>query len=57
MRVVTNSSPLCYLVLIDQIQLMQVMFNEILVPEAVICELADEGAPSAVHDWIAQPPG
>ncbi len=54
---VTNSSPLCYLVLIDQIQLMQVIFNEILVPAAVICELADKGTPSAVRDWIAQPPG
>lgn len=56
MRVVTDSSPLCYLVLIDQTQLMQMMFNEILVPEAVVSELADAGAPSAVREWIARPP-
>lgn len=57
MRVVTNSSPLCYLILIDQIELMQMMFKEILVPEAVVTELADEAAPSDVRKWIARLPG
>jgi predicted nucleic acid-binding protein len=57
MSVVSNSSPLWYLIIIDQIRLMQMMFEEVLVPEAVVCELADEGAPSDVRKCIARPPG
>lgn len=57
MQVVTNSSPLCYLMLIDQIHLLPTMFNEILVPEAVVRELCDGGAPSIVREWITGPPG
>jgi len=56
MKVVTDSSPLCYLVLIDQIHLIPTMLGEIEVPEAVVCELADKGAPAEVREWIARPP-
>ena len=57
MKVVSNSSPLCYLRLIDAIHLLPKMFGEILVPEAVVRELGDEGAPDIVREWIARPPG
>lgn len=56
MQVVTNSSPLCYLMLIDQIHLLPLMFKQILVPEAVVRELCDGGAPNIVREWIARPP-
>ena len=46
--VVSNSSPICYLVLIGEIHLLPAMFKEISVPEAVIRELGPgppEGRP------------
>jgi predicted nucleic acid-binding protein len=54
--VVSNSSPICYLVLIGEIHLLAAMFKEISVPEAVIRELRDEGAPEPLREWAARPP-
>lgn len=54
--VVSNSSPLCYLILIGQIQLLPKMFGKINVPESVIRELSDRGAPEVVQRWVAQLP-
>jgi predicted nucleic acid-binding protein len=56
MKVVSNSSPICYLLLIGQIHLLPVLFGQIDVPEAVRRELADPGAPDIVCEWIAAPP-
>jgi predicted nucleic acid-binding protein len=54
--VVSNSSPICYLVLIGQIHLLSSLFKEITVPEVVIRELSDEGAPEPLREWVARPP-
>ena len=56
MKVVSNSSPLCYLRLIEEIHLLPAMFGEIHIPDAVVRELEDEGAPDVVRAWITQPP-
>lgn len=56
MKIVSDSSPICYLRLIDQIHLLPTLFGEIVVPEAVVRELSDEGAPQIVREWIEQPP-
>jgi predicted nucleic acid-binding protein len=56
MKVISNTSPLCYLILIDEINVLQILFNEIIIPEAVYSELIDLGAPDVVRKWIMQLP-
>ncbi len=52
MKVVSNTSPICYLLLIDQIQLLQTLFSTITIPQAVKVELTHKNAPSNVKNWI-----
>ena len=54
--VVSNSSPICYLILINQIHIMHEILGAILIPEAVARELGDNAAPKSVKEWIAKPP-
>lgn len=56
MRVVSNTSPICYLILIEQIHVLPALFAEIVIPPAVQGELAHPDAPAQVRDWIANPP-
>ena len=56
MKVVSNSSPICYLLLIGQIDLFPALFQQIHLPASVCLELANEGAPDIVQNWIAHPP-
>jgi predicted nucleic acid-binding protein len=56
MIVVADTSPLNYLVLIDQISCLQKLYGHIFIPEAVIIEMSDSGAPSAVQDWVRNLP-
>ena len=48
MIVVANTSPVCYLELIGHLDLLSVLFGQIIIPQAVHDELAAEGAPPAV---------
>lgn len=54
--VVADTSPLNYLVLIGQIEILQVLYGRVLVPSEVLAELADSGAPPEVSDWIQARP-
>jgi len=54
--VVADSGPLNYLVLIGDIELLPMLFERVLAPQAVRDELADPEAPAAVRSWIAQAP-
>jgi predicted nucleic acid-binding protein len=56
MRVVSDTSILCYLILIEETQLLPELFTEILIPPAVREELAHPDAPGVVRDWMANPP-
>jgi predicted nucleic acid-binding protein len=56
MRVVSDTSILCYLILIEEPQLLPELFTEIVIPPAVRDELAHPDAPVKVQDWIANPP-
>lgn len=56
MRVVSNTSPICYLVLIEEVRVLPELFTQILIPEAVSQELSHPDAPQPVRDWIAKPP-
>ena len=40
MRVISNTSPICYAILIEQIDLLRLFFGEIIIPETVYDELS-----------------
>jgi predicted nucleic acid-binding protein len=56
MLVVADTSPLNYLVLIQHERLLPTLYTQVLVPPAVLRELADPETPEAVRTWIANPP-
>lgn len=56
MRVVSDTSSLCYLILIEETQILPELFTEVIIPPAVRDELAHPDAPRMVRDWIASPP-
>lgn len=56
MIVVSDTSPLNYLVQIGQANVLPVLFDRIVAPPAVIVELRHPGAPSDVRDWAANAP-
>jgi predicted nucleic acid-binding protein len=56
MIVVADTSPLNYLILLDQIDILHVLYGRILVPHAVLDELLSAEAPSAVRRWATNPP-
>jgi len=56
MIAVADASPLCYLVLIGEIDLLPKLFGRVLAPHAVIAELLHEDAPEAVRAWASDLP-
>lgn len=56
MIVVSDTSPLNYLVLVDAVHVLPELFREVYVPERVTNELKHPTAPLAVRSWIARPP-
>jgi predicted nucleic acid-binding protein len=54
--VVADTSPLNYLVLIQEIDALAQLYGEVLVPEIVIAELKDSDAPLAVAQWASHLP-
>ena len=57
MIVVADTSPLNYLILIDQIAILEVLYGRILIPHAVYEELLSLKAPPPVRAWSKNPPG
>jgi predicted nucleic acid-binding protein len=56
MIVISDSSPLNYLILIGQADLLQKLYGNVLIPPAVYNELQRENTPLSVRKWMAQPP-
>ncbi|MBD1847117.1 DUF3368 domain-containing protein [Cyanobacteria bacterium FACHB-63] len=56
MIVISDTSPLCYLLLIDLIDLLPELYNRVIIPETIRDELAASKSPLIVQAWIAQPP-
>jgi predicted nucleic acid-binding protein len=54
--VVSDTGPLHYLVLLEQVELLNRFFGEILVPSIVLAELNHERTPIAVRDFIRSKP-
>lgn len=56
MVVVADTSPINYLVLIGQIDLLTGLYARILIPPAVLAELKHPLAPKPVRDWACDTP-
>jgi predicted nucleic acid-binding protein len=56
MIVVADTSPILYLVLIEQVELLQSFYSEVVIPDAVAIELRAMKSPSSVRTWISNPP-
>jgi predicted nucleic acid-binding protein len=54
--VLSDTSPINYLVLIGHVDILPTLFTQVVVPAAVVTELQHRGAPEAVQRWISQPP-
>ncbi len=54
--VVADTSPLNYLVLIGQVEILPALFERIFVPQTVQNELRHDEATESVRRWIAAPP-
>lgn len=56
MIVISDTSPINYLILIDAIEILEKPFGRIVIPEAVFTELQHAKTPRPVKDWIANAP-
>ena len=56
MIVIADTSVLCYLVLIEQVELLPHLFGQIAIPQAVSEELRAEGAPAPLQEWMVRLP-
>lgn len=56
MIAVADTSPLCYLILIGEVDLLHTLFDKVVFPTAVMTELLHEDAPDAVRCWAANLP-
>lgn len=54
--VVADTTPLNYLVLIEQVEVLHRLFGEVMIPEAVLTELHHPKAPAAVSAWLQSLP-
>lgn len=56
MIVVADTSPINYLILVDEILILEKMYEEVVVPCAVYAELVRAAAPQPVRVWMESPP-
>jgi predicted nucleic acid-binding protein len=56
MRIVTDTTPLNYLILIGYVEVLASLYGHIIIPQAVANELCDPRTPDIVRAWMATPP-
>ena len=56
MIVISDTSPILYLLLINHLDLLPQLYGQVIIPEIVRNELVDPGAPVELQQWIANPP-
>ncbi|KYC35754.1 DNA-binding protein [Scytonema hofmannii PCC 7110] len=56
MIVVSDTSPICYLLLIGKIDVLHQLYGQVLIPKIVQKELTDPRSPGIVQAWIQTPP-
>ena len=54
--VISNTSPLNYLVLIDQVHLLSALYDRVLIPRSVYQELTAPETPEVVRSWVTSAP-
>jgi predicted nucleic acid-binding protein len=54
--IVADASPLNYLVLIGEIDVLTFLYGIVVVPSPVMVELSDPAAPASVQRWASAPP-
>jgi hypothetical protein len=54
--VISDASPLHYLILIGHAEVLSALYTEVLIPEAVASELRQAATPESVRHWIVHPP-
>ena len=55
MIVVADTSPLHYLILLEQAEVLQNLYGCVIIPEAVVRELQAQKTPAVVRLWITTP--
>jgi predicted nucleic acid-binding protein len=56
MIVVSNTTPLNYLILIERADILSKLYDQVVIPEAVFNELTAPSTPVMVSHWIADMP-
>ncbi len=56
MIIVSDTTPIHYLILIEEIDILKTLFGRVIVPQAVFDEMRREKTPPEVRDWIAAAP-
>lgn len=56
MIVVSDTSPLNYLILVGEVDVLPKLFGRVVAPTQVIAELCDSRSPEVVRAWAQQPP-
>jgi predicted nucleic acid-binding protein len=54
--VIADTSPINYLVLIGEVEVLPRLYHRVVVPEEVFAELLDGGAPTEVREWTTAHP-
>jgi predicted nucleic acid-binding protein len=54
--VISDTSPLNYLILIEEVSILAALYQRVLIPEMVFRELQHPRTPSPVREWTAQAP-
>jgi predicted nucleic acid-binding protein len=56
MIVISDTSPLNYLILIDCVDVLPELYGRVLIPQGVFEELQQKSTPQTIKDWIAARP-
>lgn len=56
MIVISDTSPILYLLLINQLDLLPHLYSTLIIPDVVQAEMQATGAPVVLQEWIANPP-
>ena len=56
MIVISDTSPLNYLILIECVHVLRDLYGRVVIPEGVFEELQKQGTPDVVREWIMAPP-
>ena len=56
MIVVSDTTPLNYLIIIQRVEILRSLYNEVVIPQAVVHEMQGPGTPVPVIEWIINKP-